>query len=440
MDKTTRDAQRAGVLERIVGKTAPSEIDQHAREHRAFQRARCIRCAKDLLVMVLCYALTSFSQDEVAAWAACVEMADISGEDVCKRVARCKSWLGYLLEQKLIAMQMASMEAMQTLAPVIQDATVICVVGSKGTDYRVHLKLDLATLKIADVVVTDDKGGEFLGRLRLQKGELVITDRIYGTRQSAAAAVAMGAEVLLRITHTNLPVCNAQGKRLDLIELARQCPDDKPLSLAVVTVGVHKKRDELPEINGRLVIARKSPAAAERDRRKLRQETKGTPSAESLEAQDYIWVFTTLAEEVLSAELVMQLYRFRWQVECCFKRQKSILELDCIRAKKPETVQAVLYAKLLAMLCLDEMVAHWERTFEGAVGDQTAVMVPLWRMMRQLWASLKGALGFFLLPEEWGDSPPGVLRRMVQGRRRRTRERNAKLAAIFTQLDAHVQS
>ena len=440
MDKTAGDAQRMVVVERMVGKLTPSEIERSANEHRAFQRARGITCAKNLLVMALCYALTNFSLGEVAAWAACVDLADVSGEALCKRLAHCQSWLGYLLEQKLITMQTAAMVALQTLAPVIQDATVICVVGSKGTDYRVHLKLNLATQKIADVVVTDAKGGEFLGRLRLQAGDLVIADRIYGTRQSAAAALAVAAEVLVRITHTNMPMCDEQGKRLDLLALARQCPTDKPLSLPVTTVAVHRKNEELPAISGRLVIARKGSVAAERDRRKLRQETKGTPKAKTLEAQDYIWVFTTLPEEVLSAELVMDLYRFRWQVECCFKRQKSVLELDCIRAKKPETVQAVLYAKLLAVLCLDEMVAHWEKAFEAAVGDPTAVMLPLWRMMRQLWASMKVALGVFLLPEEWGDSPPGVLRRMVQGRRPRTRERNEKLAAILSQLEAHALS
>lgn len=427
-------------LERIVGSDEFSTLSDSAKEHHAFERVRGIKCARDFLVILLCYALTSSSFGEVAAWALGVGLGDVSGEDLCKRLGRCHGWLRYLLEQKLFALQTASMQAMQTLAPVIQDATVVCVVGSKGTDYRVHLKLNLATQKIADVVVTDATGGEFLGRLRLQPGDLVIADRIYGSRQSAAAALAVGAEVLVRITHTNMPMCDEQGKRLDLLELARQCPADKPLSVPVTTVAVHTKNEELPAVKGRLVIARKAPAAAERDRRKLRQETKGTPSQTSLEAQDYIWVFTTLAEEVLPAELVLDLYRFRWQVECCLKRQKSVLELDQVRVTKPASVQAVLCAKLLAMLHLDELVGHWEEAFLDAVGDPSAVMTPLWRMMRQLWLSIKAALGFFLLPEEWADSPPKVLRRMVQGRRRRTRERNERLTAIFSQLEAYAQS
>jgi IS4 transposase len=73
---------------------------------------------------------------------------------------------------------------------------------------------------------------------------------------------------------------------------------------------------------------------AKRARHKGRQGHKqGTPSAESLFLAGRVLVFTPLAPVVLSAQTIMALYRWRWQVELAIKRWKSGLDVDALRAK-----------------------------------------------------------------------------------------------------------
>ncbi|OKT29744.1 hypothetical protein ACN57_03025 [Escherichia coli] len=40
-------------------------------------------------------------------------------------------------------------------------------------------------------------------------------------------------------------------------------------------------------------------------------------------------------------------YRLRWQIELAFKRLKSLLHLDALRAKEPELAKAWIFANLL---------------------------------------------------------------------------------------------
>ena len=57
--------------------------------------------------------------------------------------------------------------------------------------------------------------------------------------------------------------------------------------------------------------------------------------AKWIEAAAYIFVVTSLTEEQASAEQLLDLYRFRWQIELAFKRMKGLLELGVLPAKDP---------------------------------------------------------------------------------------------------------
>ena len=58
----------------------------------------------------------------------------------------------------------------------------------------------------------------------------------------------------------------------------------------------------------------------------LRESQRGGHQArvETLEAADYVFVFTTLADQI-APQAVMELYRGRWQIELAFKRLKSLV-------------------------------------------------------------------------------------------------------------------
>ncbi len=53
--------------------------------------------------------------------------------------------------------------------------------------------------------------------------------------------------------------------------------------------------------------------------------------------------------------MVLQTYRFRWQIELVFKRMKSLLDLDEMTAKAPELCRAFLFGKLILYVLAEQL-------------------------------------------------------------------------------------
>ena len=71
----------------------------------------------------------------------------------------------------------------------------------------------------------------------------------------------------------------------------------------------------------------------------------------------YFCVLTTLPESLASADVVLELYRVRWQIELFFKRCKGLLHFDQLRAFDPHLVRTYCLAKLIEVAliqCLHE--------------------------------------------------------------------------------------
>ncbi|ENC5022846.1 transposase, partial [Shigella sonnei] len=78
--------------------------------------------------------------------------------------------------------------------------------------------------------------------------------------------------------------------------------------------------------------------------------------AETLEAAGHVLLLTSLSEDEYSAEQVADCYRLRWQIELAFKRLKSLLHLDALRAKELELAKAWIFANLLAAFLIDDII------------------------------------------------------------------------------------
>ena len=65
--------------------------------------------------------------------------------------------------------------------------------------------------------------------------------------------------------------------------------------------------------------------------------------------------FTTLPAERLSGEGILELYRYRWQVELAFKRLKQLLSLGRLPHKDPRAAEAWILAKLVIALLLETL-------------------------------------------------------------------------------------
>ncbi len=123
------------------------------------------------------------------------------------------------------------------------------------------------------------------------------------------------------------------------------------------------------------VIATKLPAplAAKAERRVAKASSKKskTPDPRSLEAAHFVLVFTMLSPALLTATHVLELYRFRWQIELAFKRHKQLLKLSRLPHQDARATQGWILAKLVIALLLETLhrtarvISPWGYRFDA---------------------------------------------------------------------------
>jgi hypothetical protein len=111
----------------------------------------------------------------------------------------------------------------------------------------------------------------------------------------------------------------------------------------------------------------------------------------TLEAANHVLLLTSLDPDEYPAERVGALYRLRWQVELAFKRLKSLLHLDALRAKDPELARVWIFTNLLAAFMIDDMVQHM-LDYPPEPTDQPFRHISLWRIVKMLIHSLRAAI------------------------------------------------
>lgn len=348
-------------------------------------RHRGVQRAIDLLRIVLAYSLLDYSLRQVGAWCVLLELADISKTALLKRLKHCHPWLGYLVVRALQQRQVAFPQRANLRIKLI-DATVVCQPGSQGANWRLHVGFDLLKPGLDWVEITHGKGAENLNRFKFQPGDLCIADRAYARLKEIMSVIAQKAGFIIRIGWFRQPgLRQANGQALDIIAwLQENAPfaQGQPFE----TLGW------LPNWvdPSRLIACPIPPQKAEEARRRLRKEAakKGrTIDQRSLISAGFVMVLTNLPTAIYPALRVLELYRFRWQIELAFKRLKSLTGLDQLRTKDPHLASTYLYGKLLGSLLLDTLVAQvrvncpdWFVALDHPIS--------LWRLTALLWQQI----------------------------------------------------
>jgi hypothetical protein len=135
----------------------PDDLETSAAAYGAFRRKRQVKSAGDLLRLALLYALCDYSLKASGAPASALGLAQLSAVAVYKRLRKAADWLGYLVLRWL--QERGLTNAVPGLSIRLVEATTVSEPGSKGTDWRVHLGLDLAHQRISALELTDAKGG-----------------------------------------------------------------------------------------------------------------------------------------------------------------------------------------------------------------------------------------------------------------------------------------
>jgi hypothetical protein len=286
-------------------------------------------------------------------------IAQMSQVALLKRLRTSGGWLAWLGAELCRSLR-EEPRLPQGLRPRAVDSTTVQGPASKGTEWRVHYSLNLITLSCDWCEVTDAHGAELLERTPMQKGDVLLADRNYLRPAGAQAAVKAGAHVLVRLRWTHSPMLDGRRRAFHALGHAKK--------LKVGQVGAWPVALLVPEgkpISGRVVATKlPAPVAAKAERRAAKTSTKKgkKPDPRSLQAAHFVMVFTTLPETLLAAEDVLELYRFRWQIELAFKRLKQLLKLGRLPHKDQRAAKTWILAKLVVALVLETLYRN-ARTF-----------------------------------------------------------------------------
>jgi hypothetical protein len=386
--------------EKIVA-SLPEDYEKSALTCGALLRKRGIHKAEDLVRLILGYSVLDKSLVDLGSWAVQQNIADISAPALYGRLKDAKEWLGRILFQFLEQRRLQLPPGRQVRVN-IRDATVISRPGSKGTDWRIHLSLDLGTLRIEGVELTDAKGGESLVRFDGAIDQIVLADRIHATRNGLISQLKLGSSVAIRMAWQNLPLKDAQQQNWAVVDWLRKAFREPQTMFAEADVTLQAP-DQVYALRVCAVRLPKEAAelAVQRARKKA-QKNGHTPDERTLFAAQFIFVVTNLSRELWSTQQVLELYRMRWQIEIFFKRLKSILFLDHLRARKPALAQTYLLGKLLAACLLDQITYQFVQRLPLGFST-TERPLNYWSLTVQLWEQfqflIRGPLNLYSMYE-----------------------------------------
>jgi len=106
-------------------------------------------------------------------------------------------------------------------------------------------------------------------------------------------------------------------------------------------------------------VIRKTKAAIVLAQKRLRRKASKQGSelrAQTLIYAEYVMVLTTFPQREFTAPVILQWYRFRWQIELVFKRFKQIAQLGHLPKEDPQSAKAWLYGKLFVALLTDKLI------------------------------------------------------------------------------------
>jgi len=316
-----------------------------------------------LLRMILYRVGTGSSLKVTVATAAAGSVAGISHVALHKWEKKVGPYLAALGARMVDAEASFSADRWAGYEVIACDATTVQHPGSKGTTARVHYAMRLSDLAPVHAEATDASGGETFRRFDPRDGQLWLADRGYCNAPGLAFATARGAHVIVRLNRGTLPLFDEAGGPFELMRRLRSM---RATGVAREWKCVARARGSEP-VEGRLCAVRLPRDKAEAARRRLQREHGAGLDAETLEAAQYVVVFTTVPSERLSAEQVLELYRLRWQIEIEFKRDKSIGDLDALPNFRADTIHTWLCAHLILQAIARRLATATSPFFPGAV-------------------------------------------------------------------------
>jgi hypothetical protein len=379
------------LFEELLQDLPPETIDM-AYEFKAFSRSRKIKTPQDLLRVVLLYCGLDQSQRQIAGNLALLGIR-LTDSAIAARLEACRPWVKALLPKMVRGTELAT--AAQGHRFIVIDGSTVQSPGAKGTEYRLHIGLDLVTLELSHLLISDVTTGESLRHFALGPGEIGVADRGYCHPQAVADTVHAGAHLVLRLNPHNMPLYQHDGTALDLVAVLKRQAPRRVLCTVPGWVGPAEQR-----VAGWVHAYRLPPEQANQARAACRKRNgkKGkTPQAATVYLAAWVLVWTSISPDLLSAQTIMTLYRARWQVELAIKRWKSLLDADALRARYESPLAELwLHGKLLYALLVERRMRRCMGDSWGRLDRER--MATWWRpwklMLEALAPRITGALSW----------------------------------------------
>ena len=335
-------------------KEMPDGYEEASFSEKAIQRKRGISKPGDLMMLALFHLLNGCSLTEISVIAEMTRLGKISDVAFMNRFANCNGWFLWIISQLVtngaVAYQKPTWLEQYNIYGV--DASDVKEKGRSGRIYRLHFALDLFKMKSEQYKITTNKTGETLRNFEIKQNDLIVGDRGYVSLNGIEHCISGGGNFILRLRKNSFRLYDSANEAINLVEHMRRLGDEDTLDLNVFANGSDGKRIAL-----RVCAKRKTAIALACTEKKLRrreQKNQAKMSDGAKEFNEYIVLVSNLPREILS-EQILEVYRFRWQVEIYFKRLKSIMDFGELPKRRPESVMAWLNGKLMIALLIEKI-------------------------------------------------------------------------------------
>jgi hypothetical protein len=338
-------------FERLLS-VMPEGWEDKAKELGALVRGREIKNALDLLRLVFLYLTEGKSFSGTAALLHLAGVCSISKKAVFTRFQKCGEWLGWLCEH-IYRNNQAICEAPEWLGDrkvYAVDASDEPVHGSDKGDYRLHYAIGLFDLGMKEMALTAVETGEKASNFKsFGEGDIVIGDRGYCSKQGIEYLSGAGSDYLFRFGTKRFDVYNRQGRRVNVLGY---CKGLGPGGVGEKTLYYEWEGEYKPL---RFCVMRKTKEAEEKGLetlRKTRMRKYGDKELSKAQIAYNRYVIVVASITDVAPELILELYRQRWQIELAFKRLKSLFKYHEIPVHVEASALSWFYGKLLlAALC-----------------------------------------------------------------------------------------
>ncbi|CAK0779766.1 transposase [Azospirillaceae bacterium] len=330
------------------------DLDATAASFKALQRRRGVKDASSLLRLGLGYGPCGLSLRQAAAWAEVTGVASLANTSLLDRLRNSSDWFAEIVRSLMSDRIKPTNSYYDGRTIKLIDGSSISEPGSKGTDWRLHAAYDLGSGQFSHIKVTDQHTAESLTHAPVQAGDILIADRGYAKAADLLAVNQQGGDFIVRIGWRSLRLLNCDGKVFDLFGKLSSDSGDGAVDVSVM-IAPRKGRPALPV---RLILLKKPDGATEQEQRRVERRSNRNQhqiDPRTLIAAGYVMIVTSLAADAFPAHEVAALYRLRWQIEIAFKRLKSILHIDRLRAYDPDLAKSWIYCHIIAALAIDRM-------------------------------------------------------------------------------------